>query len=269
MSDATLRTVGLVLLAVVGFSSCGGKGGDVGAGKDSAALSQSSSTAPLPGAAEMATALKVVESGFSVGPGSTPGDPVLTFGAVVENTSELVVQGVTVTIDVRGADGNHIYRRLEDPKEITRLLPGERFGFGHSIYMSTTEISEVRVELSGPEAWDRPENVEAALMGTLSAGGVTTSTGFLGEPVVQFTAASTFAGAVTPYGYAIFRNAAGKIVGGMSQNVGPIAPGKSVPAVIPGAVTLTETLMENEGFMAIPGVDLAKTEVFLSPDLII
>jgi hypothetical protein len=144
-----LAVAGLVAALVACTSD-----GDGGPNPPSATTFAPTSFPEPPDGAELA----VVETGFSQSPrttGDTDAD-LLSWGVVLENTSDQYVafDGL-VTVRLLDADGNPIDELSGEPSDepvqflpaLTRVLPGERVGFGNTVPHDGAEVAELAVEV--------------------------------------------------------------------------------------------------------------------------
>lgn len=199
--------------------------------------------------------IEVVEQGFSVTLDTpTRTTPYVSFGVVLENTSDRQANGVSVEVDLLDAAGAVIHTERAGS---VKVRPGETFGIGSTICLPTTDVLDCA---TGPEpvdievrhrviTWTDPNDE-----GPITVEGVSTTVdpGASGdEMVTTFEATSPYQeqlGGPTPF--AIYRNASGDIVGGDQGYLGFIPPGGTVA----GDVTTT---------YAVADVDATRTEVYV------
>lgn len=205
------------LLATVG---CGGEDGGSGATQTTALLpdpvevtyqcptvSDQGSTAPV----------QVVEAGVCA---YVDALGYVTYGLVVENTSDQTVRDVIVDVEVHDSTGVSHGRSI--PHHIYALAPGQRIGTGYySVVQGTAEVvgieTDVNVAEPGatselPEGEIRVSDVSTTVEGT--------------ERKTTFTLASTYP---QPFDdglglFVVYRNEAGQIVGGDDDFVTGLGP---------------------------------------------
>jgi hypothetical protein len=142
----------LTLGLVAGLGACTGGGGDDPPPPSPEATTFTPTSFPEPpDGAELA----VVGTGFSVLP-STTGDTSLSWGVVIENTSDeyAAFDGV-VTVRLLDAEGNQVDEISGEPTDepvqflptLTRVLPGEQVGFGNTVPGAGAEVAQLAVEV--------------------------------------------------------------------------------------------------------------------------
>jgi hypothetical protein len=155
--------------------------------------------------------VEVVEQGFSNFMGGFDGDePSASYGFIVENTGDTVATDISISISAYDAAGTAV---ASDSETIYVLRPGEKIGIGDEFYGTTLTgpIDRVDVQVSEPANYSVGEVPDE---GTLTAEGITTTADDYGVNTT-FTATSTYAEQIdSPNAYAIYRDAAGKIIGG-------------------------------------------------------
>lgn len=194
------------------------------------------------------------------------GDGV-TYGIVVENTTDQVLHDLPITFRFVDAQGAMVPERATifsktDPRptrELVDLWPGQRYGFGGFRYTEHPGATHVQVVVGPPDEWE-PEaaytlNFPAAVRpGGLTADGVRVDYGIGHQPIVHFTLRSGADRVLRPLTtWAILRDAKGHIIGAAEGDFSEreIRPGEAVSYtdVVPGAIE-------------VPGIDPAKVETF-------
>jgi hypothetical protein len=177
----------------------------------------------------------VVERGFSMIPKKNDFDR-LSFGAVLENTNRAAVAFPAYLIEFLDAKGKQIrgIDAIAEAESPPRVLPGGRYGIGGIIpYVSYQRLADIRVTITETTwiphaAQSQFAKVTAAQVRTeRSAGAPTTLT---------FTIDSAFHKPIPGVDVSvIFRDPAGKIVGGvdhvvsrLSVNATDVPPGRSI-----------------------------------------
>ena len=165
---------------------------------------------------------------------------VVSFGAIIENTSGAVAHDSVVSIWLVDADGERIDGPVEGAsafdQRLTRLLPGERVGVGATQSVSD-EVADLDVEIKPATEWLALDR-EYWLHQPVVARDVTIVR-VPGSTTIEFTVDAAYTSEMVPGGFgtrgdyiAIFRDAAGTLVGGVDCCV-PLAasdvvsPGRS------------------------------------------
>ncbi len=201
--------------------------------------------------------LRIVESGFSTVTNSN-GNPMGTWGLVVENTSEDTAATQPVELDYLDSSGESLVD--DEPKvnsDITAIPPGGRAGISDTVYLDRPGLDEVDIELGETEWW--PLDAEGFELAELTASEVETlvqpDSGMPEEPpsgqsvdweedqmVVQFRVDSGYTRMLNnPGAFAIFRDGDGEIVGGSSpldiESYTEFPPGWSIQRIDVGDPT--------------------------------
>jgi hypothetical protein len=191
--------------------------------------------------------VEVVEQGFSNFMGGFDQDErSASYGFIVENTSDELATDISISVSAFAADGTAL---ASASHTVYVLRPGEKMGVGDEFYGENfaAEVAELQVQVSEPSDYgleDVPDE------GALTAEGITTSADEYGV-TTTFTAKSTYAQQIdSPYVYAIYRDAAGEIIGGSYDFLDFIAANGS-------------TAGEVSSYENIPNI--ASTEVYLDP----
>lgn len=131
----------------------------------------------------------------------------VSYGFMVENTSDQVAVGLSASIAFKDAQGTVIGT---DEELVNVILPGASFGIGDAGIEVDGEPVDMEVTLSEPTSWESPDD-----FGEITTSGVNTTIDDWGAPTTSFTAESTYDRQLdSPYAYVIYRNSAGEIVGG-------------------------------------------------------
>lgn len=218
--------------------------------------------------------LEVAETGFSESPrttGDTSAD-LLSWGVVIENTSDeyMAVDGA-VTVRLLDAAGDTIDELSGEPTgepvpalpTLTRLLPGERIGFGHTVPHYGADVVDLAVEVEA--GFWQPVNERHWSAHPITATDVTTQrTGdrvTLGFTVDAAYTSDMVSGQLWIGGHfsAIFRDDSGAVVGGADCCH---ATGGNVPVDVPPGRSQAELLLD---FEAPAQADDTRTEIYL-PD---
>jgi hypothetical protein len=252
-------TLALLACAAVGLSaaSCDE---EPSPGTSSPATGGSNPTTPVKGVeAPGGGGLRVVESGVSMSTDSL-GDPMATYGVLLENTSrDQVAYGAEISVTMLDASGQPVGDRIEKSTRVTKDLkvvtPQQRIGLGRYVYVDRGRtVTSVRVEIGA--SWWRP--AAGTRIAPLTTSGLSAAV-LEDERVVKvrFTVENGYPIAVKRVAMALFRDAGGAIVGGtgpeeVQASLGDFPPGRS-----PGEI-------ESIGGPP-PGVDLDRTEVYVYP----
>ncbi|GIG69521.1 hypothetical protein [Phytomonospora endophytica] len=209
--------------AVLGLAVAAGVGALAGCAKDgsptaSPSTSDTPSDLPLSAPAEpdatapAAGALRVVDSGWSHE--SREGVKVFSYGVIVENTSDRVAFQTTASVrftdasglDVMAPEGSFLDGR------VTVVLPGERVGFGATFLSVAKGAEKMDVELVTAEWWAKDNT--ALEFAPITVGDVATDRAHPPKQLM-FTVTSGYTEQlVSTRAAAVFRDEAGKIVGG-------------------------------------------------------
>lgn len=202
--------------------------------------------------------LRVAEQGFSsLDDRRGDPEPMVSYGVVVENTSDQVAAGVEVTVGLVDPAGQPITDIVEG--EATRtftipvLFPHQRFGVGTTSYVERPGVAGLEVGFeSGTEWW--PADHELIEFPEVTTSDVTTAHEADDTYTVSFTIDSPYPFAwmrTTNQVYAVLRNGAGEIVGGAHDFLsgGVVAAGTSAGRIHSG--------------YPVPEVDDARTEVYV------
>ena len=192
-------------------------------------------------------AVVVVDEGFQPFMGGYDQDErTASYGFILENTSDEVATDISISVSAFDASGTALASASHN---IYVLRPGERMGIGDEFYGENfaTDVDDVQIQVSEPSEYgldDVPDD------GTVTAEGINTTSDEYGL-ATTFTARSTYGEQLdSPQAYAIYRDAAGKIIGGSTGYVDFIAANGSTA----GEVTSWDL---------IPNV--ASTEVYIDP----
>jgi hypothetical protein len=177
----------------------------------------------------------VVERGFSMIAKKNDFDR-LSFGVVLENTNRAAVAFPAYLIKFLDAKGKQI-RGIDEISEWLsppRVLPGGRYGVGGTIpYVSSQRLADIRVTIT--ETTWIPNNTQGQFS-KITAGQVRTERSAGAPTTLTFTIDSAFNKPVPGVDVSvIFRDTAGKIVGGvdhvvsrLSVNATDVPPGRSI-----------------------------------------
>lgn len=278
-AGAVVGLVGGLLLSMQGNGEPGGSSASP------PATAVAPPTTARPTADEIVAAVEVEETGFttgqvivcdtdgSAGSATGPSEPCppeerrslgdqVSYAAVIQNTSDQVLQTLPITVRFRTATGEVLNNddgiRSRTNYYVGMLRPGQQIALSDTIYVEgALDITRMEAEVGEPDDWmpeaDLYHLFRDDLEGDLIARDITVAYGDRHEPIVAFTIESTYGMPVNPQGaYVVFRNAAGDIVGGEWGPVlgGPVRPRGSLE----GEVAVSDP-------MEIPGIDPARTEV--------
>jgi hypothetical protein len=228
--------------------------------------------------------VRVVDSGYTVFPG--PAEPgaaftpeavaagetfdVVSWGVVVENTSEWIAIHTDVRVRLVDPAGTVVpttgAEEWPGQETIVVLRPGERYGMGHTGGLERVVDrppgnvpADLQVEL-GSSQW-LPPDTDRIEPGDLRASDLRVGQGSEADPLafrVDFTADSTYEARQPIWATAVFRDAAGRIIGGTSRQndtlgIDPdrvVYPGGRLPS----SITIRYT---------VPNVDVSQSEVHL------
>ncbi len=192
--------------------------------------------------------VEVVDSGFSnfMG-GFDHNERSVAYGFILENTSDDVATDISISVSAYDAGDNAV---ASDSLTVYLLRPGEKIGLGDEFYGTAfaADVARVDVQVSEPQDGFGSDDVPAE--GTITAEGITTQSDEF-SITTTFTAKSTYAEQVDyPYPYAIYRNAAGDIIGGSTGTIDFIPANGS-------------TAGEVRSWDAIPNIET--TEIYIDP----
>jgi hypothetical protein len=196
-------------------------------------------------------AVQLVDSGFSVYFDELYDVDYLTWGAMVENTSEQVARSVRVQVGFLDDSGTVLGT---DEETIRVLMPGATVGVGDS-GIEATQATQLDIQVTPPSEWGDP-----AEFGEITTSGISVEfDSDYNAPTISFTAASTYSDQVDgPYFYAIFRDANENILGAESDWSSVYIP--------PGGQAVGE-IDAYDSIGNIEGLDASKTLVFVDPDI--
>lgn len=243
MGRTALGVIIAGLIATLG--ACSGADGDTGGS------SSPSPATTTPDGAEVV----VIETGFS----ELTGGGTSSWGVVVENTShEYAAWDLLVTVRLLDAGGNQIDAI---DSEVTRVLPGERIGFGNTSPHRGTDVADIAVEVD-IDFWQPVYNFHWWFY-PITATDVTTQATDEGA-TLRFAVDAAYTsdlilGELQVMGNftAIFRDSDGAVIGG----AGCCDPESTPTAVPPGRSEADLTLRYGPP----PQADDGRTEVYL-PD---
>lgn len=178
--------------------------------------------------------LEIVESGY------TPvtdlaGDPMISWAAIVANTSSTMTAASTVFIRLMDAEGNRIDSYSGTAVRIPNLMPGEEIGVGNTGYIDAGDIFDAHIDLVDTE-WYEPSQTALAegsittsdfIIERVNIGdtesywgsdGISAPTNELGDLRVTFTVTNTYPDTFQNiFLCAVYRNADGEIIGADSS----------------------------------------------------
>jgi hypothetical protein len=166
----------------------------------------------------------VVEQGHSQYP-SSYGDPLVSYGVVLENTSDQIATNVSVEVTLMGVTEP---TPEASPVEIPVLMPGQRVGVGHTAYDDASAMTGMDVAVDATQWW--PPDLRSIELGDISVSELTISPA--GDGTLTFTLDSTVPVYEGGTFHAVLRDASGTIVGG-GNDVGNVSPGRSFAALDP------------------------------------
>jgi hypothetical protein len=207
--------------------------------------------------------IRVVDQGVSALTDPS-GKPLASYGVVVENTGRgLVAVKVALSVRLTGADGRPVHDTVQGTagsdatnRIVIQVFPGQRAGIGATTYVDRPGVAGIHVD-AGPATW-LPSGNGLVEVAALDASGVAVKVpGGRFPAVVTFTVTSGFHEAVDhPAAQAVFRDAAGRIVGGTG-------PDRTNPADRYGPGTSHGEIDVTYGLPR--GTDATRTEVYLAP----
>lgn len=245
---AAVALVGLILLVV----SSGDGDDDDTATSSSTTVDTTDTTAPPddtteptddtqgpPSSGELARG----EQGFTISFDQLSDQDMLSYGFVVENTTDQVAVGISAAIAFKDDAGTVI---ASDEELVNVLLPGATFGIGDSGIEVDGEAVEMEVTISEPSSWESPDG-----FGEITTSGINTTIDDYGAPTTAFTAESTYDEQLdSPYAYVIYRNAGGDIIGGAWGTMQFLQPNGSTTGEVNALYTIDD-------------IDDAQTQVFI------
>ena len=197
----------------------------------------------------------------------------VSYGFVIENTSDLVLFYVPVTHRFLDAEGRVVPASEADPLDsgqpevIPVLRPHEPLGFGGMRFVARPGTAEIEVEIGDPERWetevhyDEQRAAQGDERGELAVTRVDVEPGGWDEPVVTFSVESRYPSERTLYTVdAIFYDVDGHVLGGADDMGVPenifndiiVPPGGSAD----GVVALDSPML-------IPGIDSDLIEIYV------
>lgn len=230
--------VGCVVLTAVMAGACKGgtvKGGE--AGSNSNVVTDGSIVTAVPGSEPKSTAtdgeVEITGKGFTQLPANSIGDSYVSYAVTVSNSNSaaaskpLVADGVRLNITFRGADGNVVKSESET---INFILPGKTMAIGTSTEAAGVATMEVKALV------DRWTPNESPITGAFTTSEVTTRPDDYGGVKTSGSVASTFAKDYKDViGVAVYRNAAGDILGGDYSFIDFVQGGGTVSFEVSGS----------------------------------
>lgn len=215
---------------LVATAACGGNGG----GADPAASSSTEASYPAqspPDGGEV----RVVDKGFSAG--EQDGEPTVSYGVVVENTSAWVAYVAAVSVRMVDADGGTIEDTVSGSggalvRDVRAIMPGEQAVLGNGTFVDRAGIADLEVGIEGVQWFPVENGVHEFAELTASDVVVTWEDG---KATIDYTVNSGYAGELEKvWAEAVFRDAAGKIVGGTHPS--GTVEGAHGPGASPGRI---------------------------------
>lgn len=181
--------------------------------------------------------VRVVEKGYSPIKDSG-GDDLVSYGAIVENTSRKMAAAFVLRLRIVDADGKNLVGRISDyalDSEPAFVMPGQRIGVSDCVYVKGPGVASVTMTV-GEVAWyavDPKRYYSAQLTGTVLKTGWQKGRGQVphwsedgikavpaGDSlVVEFEVESAYTKLLNrPNAAMIFRNAKGAVVGGAPRH---------------------------------------------------
>lgn len=253
------------LVASLGACTDGGGGGAGPSPPEPSTAGPASFTEPPDGGA-----LTVAETGFSSEPNQQEAADILSYGVVVTNTSEFVALDAVVSIRLLDAGGDPIDEISGEPTDrparrqtVTRLLPGERLGFGGTVPHHGAGVADLAVDIE-TATWS-PVSEQFWWSHPVTTSDVTTQD-TAGASVLRFAVNAAYTREMIPGELviggrftAIFRDGSGAVVGGADCCH---AGGGDAPVEIPPGESQGQLILD---YGTPAGADDARTEVYL-PD---
>jgi hypothetical protein len=125
--------------------------------------------------------LSIEESGYSVIEDSI-GDFLISWGAVVVNTSQEMAVGAVIAVRLKAADGSNI-DMIGSEVHLNPIPPGGRVGIGDETYISDPDITEFQLAANNLSWWS-PE--AAVRIADFSVSEIETWWAGKGEPVMHW-----------------------------------------------------------------------------------
>ncbi|HEY1177816.1 MAG TPA: hypothetical protein VGF17_16795, partial [Phytomonospora sp.] len=182
----------------------------------------------------------MVDKGFSAG--ERDGEPMVSYGVVVENTSAWVAYIAAVSVRMVGADGETVEDTVSGNggpvvRDVRVIMPGTQAVLGNTTFVDRAGTAELEVGVDGVQWW--PPDNGTHEFAALTASDVTTS--FEDEhakATVEYTVNSGYGAELeTVWAEAVFKNADGAIVGGTHPS--GTSPGAHGPGASPGRIDAT------------------------------
>lgn len=163
--------------------------------------------------------LRVVESGVSVFTDPSDGDRQLTWGVVLENTSDHVAVSTDVRAHAVDDAGERVatgwgWRRVLGPETVVQVAPGARFSLGHTAELTGGEPADLEVEVSGSQ-WV-PADAVGIVFPTLEATAVAVPGG-ADSTRLDLDVSSSLDEELEARVSAVMRDQSGEVIGGFSR----------------------------------------------------
>jgi hypothetical protein len=193
----------------------------------------------------------------------------VSYGVVVENTGDQLLQNIPITLQFLDAQGQVVKARpvafgssdlAREKAQIDFLRPGERFGFGGTRLDERSGATRIQLTVGPPSDWMPIEEAGLTYGEALSAPRPTAEvTGFASDADAGTTVSYELTGieghrSELRMVYVVLRDDQGRIVGGVEAPVEQL--------VTSGAAARGE--WEQSAEVAAPGVDLAKSEAYVT-----
>ncbi|HKH03680.1 MAG TPA: FxLYD domain-containing protein [Acidimicrobiales bacterium] len=189
--------------------------------------------------------IEVTDSGVTNFPDEFDGTNRASYAYVLTNNGDEPVANMEVTVTLVDTEGTVL---SSDTDSIYLLQPGQSLGLGDTTYDEIAEVDSIEVQPAIPSYAS-----EAEQLGEVTVEGINTTADSSGYLTTTFTATSSYEVQLdSPWGYVVYRNADGGIVGGTYSVIDIVQPGGS-------------TSGEVATYTAIPNVDPAQTEVYVDP----
>jgi hypothetical protein len=199
----------------------------------------------LPDRPELAGPVQVVDAGVCA---YEDGLSHVTYGMVLENTSDETLRNVIVDVKIRDSQG--LVHGREIPHQIFALGPGQRTGSAYfSVVQGGADAASLEVDVDIPEPIEGADELPS---GEIRVSDVSTTVEE-GERATTFTLTSTYSrGFETGLSlFVVYRDAEGRIVGGDDDFLTGLGPR--------GTVTHTVTSSNTDP-------DITEAEIYPNPD---
>lgn len=200
--------------------------------------------------------IEVVEQGVQAMGADSAGDEMASYGVILENTSDLAVVNVSVSVSLVDDAGEPVHDASAVGTDVVPVLrPGERYGIGRTLYVDRPGAASVEVTGLDPDDvsdagdvqwW--PVDHDLITFPEIAVDPPTIVRSDNESYVLELTFESELATPARRDVFAIFRDGDDRVVGGVHELV-EVRPGRGFGEIYEHYI--------------VPGADHARTEVYM------